>query len=662
MKKLSISLAALLLFSSFTYTKVQASQKQESPLKSSSAKNDARLNEKNIVRLKNLFAISNSYDGFDYSSFSENDELNLSYSWSNTKTDDNIYIRTDGKGNIIYANINENIHKKEKEEQAIKLVSKESLIKLADKWVKKLLTDGSSYTLKEARLDKDPFAYKLIYQRSVGGIDVLGDTLNLSFDKNLDLKFFSRESQSLKYPDSSFSEKNKISREEAIRLFKEKRPLLAGYKELYSSKKVNLEDVISIEDEALFLDAINKKFFLPDSSLKYSYFSNDEKAKEARDSGLSPFEKRELESYSKLKSFEEASKKAEKLFNLHNPSSKGLIKEADGSYTWNFSYDKNNAYLSLDAENLNLVAFSNPNTSQQASKKVLSEEKAIEIAKKFIKEKTPELSCDFNPNRAIVHSRKDAYDISFNLYIKNRPVFDKSISLSIDRKNAKVTDFNKNYKHIQAPASTISANIKAAEQKLYSENSFKNYYIYDQNKIRLIYSFENLNPIFKSDGSKYFENFTSEFEYENIDDSKYKDEISILKDYSIGINKKVLTDEISRSDLFKLIYPESTFRDLSYYREKYGYSDKEMGESLKIKEALKILANETFFNYSNELSPEIFDKKLFKNSKYLDKDDITQVYFSYSYKIFEDRATDFNKNLSTEEALHYFYNLIINLN
>ncbi|EGY79488.1 hypothetical protein HMPREF9129_1390 [Peptoniphilus indolicus ATCC 29427] len=167
-------------------------------------------------------------------------------------------------------------------------------------------------------------------------------------------------------------------------------------------------------------------------------------------------------------------------------------------------------------------------------------------------------------------------------------------------------------------------------------NDFGLSYGYVGSKPTLIYSYKNGNTILRaSDGTPISivgdEIQNPEINYENLEKSKYKDEITMLTDLGIGFyNLKDLQRSITIKEFINLMESIDSVTtkaiDYSFIPSQYeDLNQSDLENILTYKNAIKwILNSKGINNFKN--TTEIWDKTIFK-----DYDNIEKEYLAYYY-------------------------------
>lgn len=614
-----------------------------------------KVNKQNVVKMKELFDIGDDYENFYYDTSNEEGVTTDQYRWENTSEPykyEAVYAM--GEIPVQYYSDGEAVEGVSK-----KLYTESEVTKKAEEYLKKLVTDKVTYKLSDIDLETNNKHYNVGFKRYVNDIPVMGDDITMRFDSTLKLVNFDRPRTSVTNKDDAFKD-CKMSRDEAIKAFKENRPLAKGYYSVSDLEKEEFKEVVSIVKPDLYLNGETGEFF----EKTYNYYKSEgamDNAKSA-EAGLTKTELAAIKKVDGLKSFEEGKEKAEKLFGFkpENISNENLNSQRFDQYVLSFDYKIGDNYPSaaFDGKNLDLVQYGNFINSDK--KGTLDPKEALEIGKKFVTEKAPEIGEEVNYDGYV---RSDEYQsaLTFVRIAAGKPVFNESVTLSINNATKNVESFYKNFSTAKAPSTDIEADMEKIEKEVYSEDNFKKVFLYQEGKIICAYTFVDGKPLYNADGTKYFEEFKKDFAYDNLDNSKYKDEIKILRDYGIGITNKDLKAEVTQKDLADLLNSSPIpLEDYKWVFGNLGLDVKNPDKKVRTDEGMKAILHSYNVSVPKNLNTEIYNKDLFKNVSSINKDDLPYVYYAYGLGMFKDKDRNFGDNLTVEETLHYFYNMIVN--
>ena len=200
-------------------------------------------------------------------------------------------------------------------------------------------------------------------------------------------------------------------------------------------------------------------------------------------------------------------------------------------------------------------------------------------------------------------------------------------------------------------------------------NDFGLSYGYVGSKPTLIYSYKNGNTILRaSDGTPISivgdEIQNPEINYENLEKSKYKDEITVLTDLGIGFyNLKDLQRSITIKEFINLMESIDSVTtkaiDYSFIPSQYeDLNQSDLENILTYKNAIKwILNSKGINNFKN--TTEIWDKTIFKDYDNIEKEYLAYYYIAKSKGIYDKNESFQNQNISADEILHLIYNAVI---
>lgn len=622
-----------------------------------------------VLRLKNIFNITKDFEQFSISTYTENKNKILNYHWSN-ENDQSISISTDTFGNILtYQNYHDNPN-------FATIKSKDEIQDLIQSYLNKIDNNLlNEYVLKDFDINiKDNYA-RFRYERKINDIFVLNDyftiTIELSqgnllnFSKNI-TKYISEKD----FP----SKENIISLDDAKEILKKEQPYYLGYfikddkdkkvLEIYSQLKEN--QAIDAKTSKL-LESINSEMPIYNESAKESSMDFDE--------SLSPVEKDELNKIKNLKSISEYKKYINKNFNTKNLKfSDYSLSKRDNDYIYNITYiDKDSVpqiEFSFNAKELELLSFNKFIESQDNTN--LKEDEAINISKDFIKKHLKqEYSVDFK--NIEIDSNKNTTSLKFYRIENDHYVFNNFISLTISNKDKEVIYYNMNFNNLDFNNIQDFKSIDKAYNKILDNKYFDLFYIYYNDKPKLVYTFKASSPRLLAKSLDEIDNSANIIKNEeiiyNTSNSPYKEEIEYLKDLKIGVpNIENLQSKIKEKDLVYLIY--STISPIPYNNEsieniykypkpleisKNDYTTKD--NNAKNNLAIKLIVNANGYSNLSNLK-DIFKKDIFKDENTLSQ--IDRVYYSFAYglDLYTEEKANSSKEITHEDALHLVYNFL----
>ncbi len=439
------------------------------------------------------------------------------------------------------------------------------------------------------------------------------------------------------------------------------------------------------------LDAVSSEFIyepIYNTYMKATGAGDNAATKEAS-SGLTPTEQKEVDRVKGVKSLEETKKFAQDNFDLKDMKleSSYLNKYDKNIYVYDLYYSSDEGgytNLQLGARDFKLYSYSSYDYSSYASSyyssyadsvaksSALKDSQAVKIAKAFIQKFNKDKDLDLE-NPVIVKSNEENGETTVNFFVKKNGyyVFSKGVTTHINNENKKLSYYNLSDPDVKLSEMDKDViGIQKAES--IAKNNLKLYYAYVGDKPRLIYSFELNKPVIRAkDGELLNMNgdvdTKGEIVYENINKSKYKDELNLLKSLNIGLPKTLKVDEpITVGDYVYLLnslsdsYIEYDQRNLKDYISYWMYEDIDvdnLSPNLTRKDAVKWMMNIKDFRKLKEIK-NIFDKEAFTDSNKIPKDYRAYYYLAKGLSIYDFDEAAPDKDVTVEEAMHIIYNSI----
>ncbi len=235
-------------------------------------------------------------------------------------------------------------------------ISKDQAQKIAKDKLAKLIPDfDKKYKLKDFSLQDDGKELNFYYERLIHGIPLASDSLyvniSLTSKEIRDIELNSDFGPATSFlSDKDFTDKSKLSQENAEKIFEEKFPLILSYKISNDGKSV--EKVY--HSEILDIDAEDGKL-VKNNNLGFMPYEMDKAADAA---GLTDVEIKKIDGLKDLKKKSQAKKRAYEIAgDGYQVTSISLNSDKDNYYyNINLEKDKNNGNITLNAKNLNLVS------------------------------------------------------------------------------------------------------------------------------------------------------------------------------------------------------------------------------------------------------------------------------------------------------------------
>lgn len=646
MKKLSLFLAFVFLFSSLV-TYPYASQKK---VKASDTKE--------IEKIKSVFNIKDNIESFNIGESKDGNTYMKRYNWI-FKDKNSITVVVDGKGNIInYFSYNAKDSKKTIN------VDKDLIVKKANEYLEKI----NPQLLKDFKLESTKYflnsgRVNLFFSRYYKDIKFLYSDINMEINLS-DLSLFSFSiSGYYEYP--KMPEPNpKYSLEDAAKEMNKLYPLRLYYCP-YTENKAKPVYGISQFD---YLDADTLK---PAKNIRnirnmpYEEGSKNENAMDtSKKNSLSPEEENGLKERKEIREIKDATAVVKDLVPKNLKLTSSSLSKMDKEYVIYLDYSNKSDYRSfiLDGKNLNILSYYKE--GQNMKKANIDKKTALNLGKNFYNKYSSKISpIDFN----IYDYSSGPKDTRINFYqVKdNIPILNSGLDLSIANGSKEVIDYNislfkGNFDKIPEDIKPLDEALKAYYEKL----GFGLVYTLENNKPKLVYGFTKdlsyMNP-------KTLEVKNAKINYENLESSKYKNEIAKLADFNIGIKNADVTRTATEKDLVFLLmvcdfsgenipvpYENFSVSNSGFYRSFEGLKD---DRPLKLSVAAKnILKARGMIYFEDIKNLDAFNKDLFKSFK---DGDLAYLANAYALGLFEKDEIS-NDDLKLDYLLHIIYNLMNN--
>lgn len=562
--------------------------------------------EESIIKVKNLFNISDGYDKFTSHVNSYNGNTNFYLNWSDSKGKLNsINVNISLEGYIISYDSYPSVYK----EPSTKLpvYTKEEAQRLAMDFIAKVdptILDFIKLTPQEYPISSTDEYYYFNFTRHVNDIPFYQNSVSININKYSGeiSYYYSNWDRKLEFP----SPEKIITIDKGQEAFKKEIGLKPMYKSSSYYRPFDMKDELnhylaySILGANRGIDAftgekVNLDYYGP-------YFGMTESAKAmdtGMEGGLTPEEQASVDKLSGLLDESVAEKKARELLNIddsYKVNSKNLYnnyKNPD-EYNWNIYFFKEvskdkSLYMDigLDARTGELLNFYKSIDYNPDAKPKISKDKALDIAKEYIKKIQPkklteiELMEDIYQEDSLV-----TYNFSFirksdEIYVENDRIY-----IAVDGISGEVYSYNLDWFKGDLPSKEKLIEAEKAYEVLWNKIGFELMYIkiYDYTKpenenfeIKLVYGLNQNKPVIISgttgelldySGKPYKE--IKPINYIDIDTSYAKDKIKTLGEYGIGFEGEEFKpkDKIKQKDLIYLLW-----KSMNQYR--YDSMDEE---------------------------------------------------------------------------------------
>ncbi|EFR32290.1 peptidase propeptide and YPEB domain protein [Peptoniphilus harei ACS-146-V-Sch2b] len=381
-----------------------------------------------VKDIKEKFNITEAYEDFNLIKNPLNSDKGSAYlnKKSKNKTIDSYQWSDEKLGNLQVAYTSDgdfySYSKWSKDQDADKnseKISKDQAQKIVKDRLAKLIPDfDKKYKLKDFSLQDDGKELNFYYERLIHGIPLASDSLyvniSLTSKEIRDIEINSDFGPATSFlSDKDFTDKAKLSQENAEKIFREKFPLRLSYKISNDGKSV--EKVY--HSEILDIDAEDGKL-VKNNNLGFMPYEMDKAADAA---GLTDVEIKKIDGLKDLKKKSQAKKRAYEIAgDGYQVTSISLNSDKDNYYyNINLEKDKNYGNVTLNAKNLNLVSLDLWSDRKVYNNKI-KEEDAKKIALGFLEkygDKT-ELKLD----KISIDSSKMGTSIYIPRYVNNLPV------------------------------------------------------------------------------------------------------------------------------------------------------------------------------------------------------------------------------------------------
>ena len=553
-----------------------------------------------VLKVKNLFKISDEYDTFNSNVSSDLDNMYFYMNWSDSNLKlDSISVTTDSLGNVISYNKYKPIY--EESETRIANYSKEEALKIGLEFIEKINKDiYNEIELIEDKSHLNTFdnEYRFSFNRLVNGIPFMDNTVNISINKYTGkvVSFYSNWDRDMIFPNPegilSLDEGkkayiNNIGLDLIYKTTYRIRPLDTSTQEakhylVYST--INANKAI----DAFTGEATNSNYYGP-------YIGMQEVTKDSASGGvrenavITPEERKEIEKLSGIVDVAKVEEEARKILNIDSEYvlySNNLYTDYNNpdQYTWSlyFQNQTDNNYwhinISLNAKTLELLSFYKFDNEITNEKPTITKDEALEFAKEFIEKVQPNKIEEIEYYNQDIKEDQQSYYFTFTRKIDDIYVVSDSISVTVDAVNKEIDSYSFEwYKGKFPPMGEVIGLDKAYDilfNKIGYDLKYTIVYDYDnadgnKREIKLVYAVDSKLPlnidahsgeILDYSGKLYKE--PSIFEYDDIDNSYARDKIETLSQYGVGFNSSKFKpkDKIKQKDFLYLL-----FKSRGYY-------------------------------------------------------------------------------------------------
>lgn len=536
-------------------------------------------------------------------------------------------------------------------------ISKDQAQKIVEEKLEKLIPDfDKKYKLKDFSLLDDGKELSLFYERLVKGIPLASDSLyvniSLTSKEIMDMGINSDFGPATSFlSDKDFTDKAKLSQEDAEKIFAEKFPLRLSYKISNDGKsvsKVYHSEIFDIDAEDGKLVKNNNLGFMP---------YNLEKAADA--ASLTDVEVKKIEGLKDLKKKSQAKKRAYEIAgDGYQVTSIALNSDKENYYyNINLEKDKNYGHITLNAKNLNLVSL-DLWTDRKIYNNKVKEEDAKKLALDFL-EKYGDKT-ELNLDKVSIDSSKMGTSVTIPRYVNKLPVLKEGVKIFVDQ-DKKISSYERTFTKVDfSKPSDNNLTQEEANKIFLSSKNFGLKYVITEKGPKLFYgNIKDFDPIIGQDKilrdyNGEIINFKEQISYPDLDKARNKDAILFLKDMEIGLIGRNLSDKISYQDFVKLLNGSRGMN--SSYMDNFGLDlEKLKDKNIPEKDVVKTLVTKNNLERFTK-AKGIFKEDLFKNQKSLG--DYEGYYIIAKGFGFIDGDLDPNKEMTLEEILYLIYNSI----
>lgn len=562
------------------------------PLMAYGEESNEKLLEGVILKVKELFDISNDYDGFVSRVNSYNNEMNFFLNWTDSKEKlPDISVHTDYKGNIISFDKYEQNYK----EPTTKLpsISKDEALKFALEFIFKV--DPTIYKEIKLKESSNPINtwdknYSFNFIRVINDIPYTENTIYVNVDMNTGdiTNYYTNWERDLEFPkaESIISlEKAKESYIKDIGLklvyktnYRNPRPMDSGGESKYYL-------AYSYIGERKGIDAKTGEPINLSSNIIYGAGNLKTMAEDSVAGGapvITPEERGEIDKLVGIKDIKEVEKKAREIlkldsnYKLQNHNLYTNWQNPD-EFFYNLSFIKDtkernySVDISLDAKTLDLISFYKSRDIDSSSKATINKEEALKLAKDYINKINSDKIDKIEYIENTSADNQPYFYFNFIRKVDDIYVESDNISIGIDAVNKDINSYNISWYKGEFPSREKTISIDKAHEILFDKIGFNLNYISiynnekpeDKKDVKLVYFVSQDKPtiidaktgdILDYSGKPYKENKIPS--YTDIEDSYAKDKINTLSEYSIGFSTDKFNpkDKIKQKDFLYLLW------------------------------------------------------------------------------------------------------------
>lgn len=536
-------------------------------------------------------------------------------------------------------------------------ISKDQAQKIVEEKLAKLIPHfDKKYKLSDFSLLDDGKELSLFYERLVKRIPLASDSLyvniSLTSKEIRDMGINSDFGPATSFlSDKDFTDKSKLSQEDAEKIFAEKFPLRLSYKISNDGKSVSKV----YHSEIFDIDAKDGKL-VKNNNLGFMPYEMDKAADAA---GLTDVEIKKIDGLKDLSKKSQAKKRAYEIAgDGYQVTSISLNSDKENYYyNINLEKDKNYGHITLNAKNLNLVSL-DLWTDRKVYNNKIKEEDAKKLALEFL-EKYGDKT-ELNLDKTSVETSKMGTSVTIPRYVNKLPVLKEGVKIFVDQ-DKKISSYERTFTKVDfSKPSDNNLTQEEANKIFLSSKNFGLKYVITEKGPKLFYgNIKDFDPIIGQDKilrdyNGEIINFKEQISYPDLDKARNKDAILFLKDMEIGLIGRNLSDKITYQDFVKLLNGSSGMN--SSYMDSFGLDlEKLKDKNIPEKDVVKTLVTKNNLERFTKVKG-IFKEDLFKNQKSLD--DYESYYIIAKGFGYIDGDIDPDKEMTLEEILYLIYNSI----
>ena len=535
-------------------------------------------------------------------------------------------------------------------------ISKDQAQKIVEEKLAKLIPHfDKKYKLSDFSLLDDGKELSLFYERLVKRIPLASDSLyvniSLTSKEIRDMGINSDFGPATSFlSDKDFTDKSKLSQEDAEKIFAEKFPLRLSYKISNDGKSVSKV----YHSEIFDIDAKDGKL-VKNNNLGFMPYEM-EKASDA--ASLTDVEVKKIDGLKDLSKKSQAKKRAYEIAgDGYQVTSISLNSDKENYYyNINLEKDKNYGHITLNAKNLNLVSL-DLWTDRKVYNNKVKEEDAKKLALDFL-EKYGDKS-ELNLDKVSIDSSKMGTSVTIPRYVNKLPVLKEGVKIFVDQ-DKKISSYERTFTKVDFSKSSDNTLTQEKANKIFlSSKNFGLKYVITDKGPKLFYgNIKDFDPVIGQDKilrdyNGEIINFKEQISYPDLDKARNKDAILFLKDMEIGLIGRNLSDKITYQDFVKLLNGSS---GMNSYMDNFGLNlEKLKDKNIPEKDVVKTLVTKNNLERFTK-AKGIFKEEIFKNQKSLG--DYESYYIIAKGFGYIDGDIDPDKEMTLEEILYLIYNSI----